>query len=80
MAKANRSPQPNAEVARRAAIISRVFGSEDGQAALKILQGSFGGSCYAKGDPYHTAYLEGARDVLIYIRDMTQFHEKGEGG
>jgi hypothetical protein len=65
-------------VLRRAAVVARAFGTDDGQAALKILQDAFGGSCYAKGDPHHTAYLEGARDVLIYIADMTKYSEKGE--
>ena len=71
-------PQVNrfSEVNRRAAIVARAFSTPDGQEALKILTQQFGGSCYAKGDPHHTAYLEGARDVLIYIRQMTEHYEK----
>jgi hypothetical protein len=70
-------PDNKAEIARRAAIIARAFGTKEGQEALKILIENFDGSCYARGDPHHTSYLEGARDVLTYIKQMTQFHEKG---
>ena len=74
-----RSSRPQVDAIRRkAAVIARVFGSPDGQEALKILQDQFGGSCYAKGDSHHTAYLEGGRDVLIYIRQMTNAANKGE--
>jgi len=64
------------EARRRAMVVSRVFGSPDGQEALKIMAQLFGGSCYAKGDPYHTAYLEGARDVLLYIQQCTSLTSK----
>jgi hypothetical protein len=77
------SSKPNAamlEVQRKAALIARVFKTPDGQEALKILVKEFGGSCYAKGDPHHTAYLEGARDVLLYIQQMTNYTERGHDG
>lgn len=64
------------EARRKAAVIQRAFSSPDGQEALKILTAQFGGTCYAKGDPHHTAYLEGGRDVLIYIREMTEAMER----
>lgn len=60
------------ELRRRRALLARVFGSPDGQEALKLLSAEFGGSSYAKGDPYHTCYLNGARDLLIYIQEMTK--------
>ena len=68
------------EVRRKAAVLARVFDSPDGQEALKILIDQFGGSCYQKGDPHHTAYLEGGRDVLIYIKElMNSTKEKNHG-
>jgi hypothetical protein len=68
------------EARRKAMTLARVFGSPDGQEALKILIAQFGGSCYQKGDPYHTAYLEGGRDVLLYIKEMTDsLKEKTDG-
>jgi len=64
------------EARRKAGVVARVFQSPDGQEALKILIEQFGGSCYAKGDPHHTAYLEGGRDVLIYIRELMEATER----
>lgn len=60
------------EVRRRRVLMARVFGSPDGQEALGLLVREFGGSSYAKGDPYHTAYLNGARDLLLYVQQMTK--------
>jgi len=76
MAARRSSSQVPLETQRKAAVLKRVFSSPDGQEALQYLIEQFGGSCYAKGDPYHTAYLEGGRDVLIYIRQMMQYMEK----
>lgn len=67
------------ELKRKAATIARAFGTPDGQEALKILTDQFGGTCYAKGDSHHTAYLEGARDVLLYIQQMTNYKETDHG-
>lgn len=58
------------EARRKATVLARAFGTPDGQEALEILIAQFGGSCYQKGDPHHTAYLEGGRDVLLYIKEM----------
>jgi hypothetical protein len=41
-----------------------------GEEILKLLAAEFDGSCYAKGDPHHTAYLEGKRDVVTYLREV----------
>jgi hypothetical protein len=41
-----------------------------GEEILKLLAAEFDGSCYAKGDPHHTAYLEGRRDVLTYLKEV----------
>ena len=74
-----RKPPANAsvlEVHRKARVLQAVFSTPDGQEALQILIDQFGGSCYAKGDSHHTAYLEGGRDVLIYIRQNMNFKEK----
>lgn len=70
---------PRDEMRRKAATVSRVFSSPEGQEALKILIDQFGGSCYAKGDPYHTSYLEGARDVLVYIKELMEHNAKEIG-
>lgn len=67
-----------AEVRRKAGVIKRAFSTPDGQEALQILIDQFGGSCYAKGDPYHTAYLEGGRDVLIYLRQNLNAKENDD--
>lgn len=64
------------EARRKAGVVARVFAGPDGQEALQILIDQFGGTCYCKGDPYHTAYLEGGRDVLIYIRQMIEATER----
>lgn len=64
------------EARRKAGVVARIFAGPDGQEALEILSQQFEGSCYAKGDPHHTAYLEGGRDVLIYIRQMIAATER----
>lgn len=69
---------PLLEVRRKAQAVRRVFSSPDGKEALDILIAQFGGSCYSKGDPHHTAYLEGGRDVLIYIRQLIDHAEKND--
>jgi hypothetical protein len=71
-------PSNKEAIQRRAATVHGAFSTADGRDALEILQEQFGGSCYAKGDPHHTAYLEGGRDVLLYIRDMMNYYEKGK--
>lgn len=60
------------ELRRRRVLMARVFGSPDGQEALNLLIKEFGGSTYAKSDPYHTCYLSGARDLLLYVQEMTK--------
>jgi hypothetical protein len=68
------------EARRKALVVARVFGTPDGEEALKILIKQFGGSCYQKGDPHHTAYLEGGRDVLIYIKEMMDMLKEKDDG
>jgi hypothetical protein len=68
------------ELRRRAMVMQRAFSTPEGEEALKILTRQFGGSCYQKGDPYHTAYLEGGRDVLIYIGEMTSMLKENTDG
>lgn len=72
MARSNEEPRGNRELDRRRALMRRVFGSPDGQEVLALLIGSFGGACYQRGDSHHTAYLNGARELLLYIQDMTK--------
>jgi hypothetical protein len=31
---------------------------------------------YTKGDPYHTAFLEGARAVVLHIKQNMQYHKR----
>ena len=69
------------EARRKAAVVARAFSTPDGEQALQILIAQFGGACYQKGDPYHTAYLEGGRDVLLYIKEMMDsLKERDDGG
>lgn len=68
------------EARRKALVVARVFGTPDGEEALKILIAQFGGSCYQKGDPHHTSYLEGGRDVLIYIKEMMDMLKEKDDG
>jgi hypothetical protein len=49
------------------------FGSDQGKRVLDDLVISFGGSCYSRGDAYHTAFLEGQREVLLRIKQMISY-------
>ena len=49
-----------------------IFGGDEGQRILKDLNMRFHEyvSTHQKGDPYETAFLEGQRSVLIFIKAM----------
>ena len=48
------------------------FGSESGERVLKDLQKrcSFETTTHIKGDSHESAYLEGARSVVLFINNM----------
>jgi hypothetical protein len=50
--------------------LNHLLNTIEGQAIMELLADEVDGSCYAKGDPHHTAYLEGRRDVLTYMREV----------
>jgi hypothetical protein len=58
---------------------SRLFTGETGLTVLSNLVSKYHkrGS-FVRGDPYETAYKEGARSVVLHIKSMVQKHGKRE--
>lgn len=52
--------------------LNRILMTPNGEELIKILAEDFDGSCYCKGDSHHTAYLEGRRDVITYLREVRE--------
>ena len=54
------------------------FGSESGQRVLEDLKKrcSFNSTTHIKGDSHESAYLEGARSVVLFINNMLNKKEK----
>jgi hypothetical protein len=50
--------------------LHRCLCNSNGAEIIRLLDEEFGGSCYEKGDPYHTAYLEGRRDAVTYMKEV----------
>lgn len=46
---------------------SFVFASPEGERLLEFMWARWGGISHTKGDPYETAFNEGARSVLVLI-------------
>lgn len=63
-------------LAKKASIIFTVFGTEQGQKVLEILEDEFDGQDLRGGDPYETYYNLGARDVVTYIRQLVNHHKE----
>ena len=54
------------------------FGSESGQSVLDDLEKrcSYHTTTHIKGDSHESAYLEGARSVVLFIKNMLNKKEK----
>ena len=80
MDKAARQQRQRDALAQTAAIeraVGRAFISPDGSDALKQLKKLFyDRPSYVKGDPYHTAFKEGQRDVVGYIIECIEVLEE----
>lgn len=62
------------EIARKnSGPIQRVFAGADGKEALEVLERAFDGENLFAEDPYRTAYNLGARDVVVYIRQLNRY-------
>jgi len=49
--------------------LRRLLSNETGRELLELLTEEVDGSCYSKGDPYHTAFLEGRRDLVNQLKE-----------
>ena len=58
-----------------ASAYSRLFNGETGRIILENLVSKYQRrSSFVRGDPYETAYKEGARSVILHIRTMVKKH------
>ena len=58
-----------------ASAYSRLFNGETGRIILENLVSKYQRrSSFVRGDPYATAYKEGARSVILHIRTMGKKH------
>lgn len=56
--------------------IQRVFSGPDGAEALKVLERAFDGDTLRGETPEDTYYNLGARDVVVYIRQLNNYEVK----
>lgn len=66
------------EAKRKLAAFKDVFESPNGEVVLKELEQHVGDISYVKGDPYHTAFNEGKRELLARIRIMVSEANEAE--
>ena len=58
---------------------SRLFTGETGLTVLENLVSKYQRrSSFVRGDPYETAFKEGARSVVLHIKSMVKKHGKRE--
>jgi hypothetical protein len=71
--------QREEELQRRAAAVANVLKSPDGQLLLEAIEQEFlgEGRRLIGKDPQDTGYRVGAHDVVVYLRELEQFHKKG---
>ena len=60
---------------RKAAVLQRVFSTPDGAEALDYPDEEFTRGALFSQDPLSTAYKLGARDVVIYLQQLTRFEK-----
>lgn len=67
------------KIARNAGVIRNVLASPDGEKMMKILEDAFyHGEMYSP-DPYRMAFNLGARDVVVYLRQLAKYGESANG-
>jgi hypothetical protein len=58
-----------------ASAYARLFGGETGMVVLENMVSKYQRrSSFVRGDPYETAFKEGARSVILHIRAMVKKH------
>jgi hypothetical protein len=67
------------ELKRRAAAVANILASDDGRLLLEAIEQEFlgDGRRLLGKDPQETGYRVGAHDVVVYLRELEQFHKKG---
>ena len=54
----------------RSKTLNRLLNTAVGEELMVELRAEFGVASYTKGDPTHTAYLEGARGVILFLDEV----------
>jgi len=68
--KDNRVELLKKEISNRVSCMKRVMKTDDGKEMLELLESTFfNDSSIVPGDPYATHANEGAREVVIFIRE-----------
>jgi len=69
------------KLSKKAAAVARVLATPDGQTLLAAVEEEF---CSGKTglsligpDPQHTAYRVGAYDVVLYLKQLQQYNQRG---
>lgn len=66
--------QVKQELFKKADIVKRVLCTADGEKLLKFLEEEFDHEqIFTPGDPHHTAYRLGQRDVVVYLKQMKRY-------
>lgn len=67
-------------LARKAAAVQQLLNNPVGQELIKILEDEFlRGELFAGADTHRTAYNLGARDVVVYLRQLADYGERNAG-
>lgn len=67
-------------LARKAAAVQQVLTTPAGQVLMEALEEQFYNGAIFAEDPLKTAFNLGARDVVMYLRELREFKEKSDGG
>lgn len=76
MAQPSRLEQLQARLGKKAAAVSRVLTSADGEVLMKALEEEFFNGPLIGDTPEKTAFNVGAREVVTYLRALIAFHNK----
>lgn len=65
----NNTEEHNKQAIKTFTAYKKTFSGPDGELVLKDLmrEGNFLGTTFVAGDPYHSAYSEGARSLVVRI-------------
>lgn len=74
--KQNAAVEVRERLQKKAAIFQQIFSTPAGKEGLEYLDEEFTRGQMFTADPLQTAYMLGARDVVIYLQQLIKYGDK----